>query len=298
MTLIPKVSICIPTFNEPDFFEYTLKSVLKQDFQNYEIIITDDSRNDAIKIVVDKYLPDPKIKYFKNEKQKGPPANWNEAITKASGEYIKILHHDDWFTEINSLSLFVKALDINPDINFCFSATQVSNSDKKLVRIHAPSKKQLTQLKKDPTILFCGNFIGAPSTTMYRRHIRDQYDQKLKWLVDLDLYIRILQKNRFKYIEEALIATTSQAAHQVTTICQNNKEIEVYEYIYLFQKIYSNTKYNLSEQLKKIFDKYNILLPKDLKFLGNNLKIDSKIIIILKPSFFKVIKLKIRDLIK
>ena len=49
-----------------------------------------------------------KIRYFKNADQLGTPENWNEGLRKASGDWIKIMHDDDWFTGPESLHIFTE----------------------------------------------------------------------------------------------------------------------------------------------------------------------------------------------
>ena len=85
------VSICIPAYKRADFLERCLDSILQQSFQQYEIVITDDSPTDELKSLSGK---DERIVYVKNEQPLGSPANWNKAISLARGKYIKIMHHD------------------------------------------------------------------------------------------------------------------------------------------------------------------------------------------------------------
>lgn len=105
-----KVSICIPAYKHIDFLRRCLNSILEQRFTDYEVVITDDSPDDSLQKLVEEYS-DERIKYFKNKKALGSPLNWNEGIKKANGEYIKILHHDDWFSSPDSLEKYVRLLD-------------------------------------------------------------------------------------------------------------------------------------------------------------------------------------------
>src|SRR3989344_6387452 len=98
-----KVSICIPTYKQVDYLRKTLNSVLVQDFHDYELIITDDSSDDSVKNLLKEFDFKGKLKYYHNKIALGSPANWNYSLKQATGEYIKILHHDDFFTADNSL---------------------------------------------------------------------------------------------------------------------------------------------------------------------------------------------------
>ena len=163
----PSVSLCIPTYNQIDCFRKTLDSIAIQDFANYEIIITDDSPDDSVRQLLHAYSFKGEVRYFKNDVRKGSPENWNEAVRYASGDYIKMLHHDDWFTRSDSLSRYVALLENAPEADFAFSATQIVNPDDDITRLHFPSAEQLERLRSEPTALFMGNFVGGPSATLY-----------------------------------------------------------------------------------------------------------------------------------
>ncbi len=232
---MPKVSICIPAYNQPVYLRKTIESALMQDYTDYEIILTDDSNNNDVKNLVVEF-DSKKITYFKNEKSLGSPANWNFAVSKAKGEYIKILHHDDFFNNKGSLGEFVKALDDNKNAAFAFCQTTVFDEKKDSLRTHAVNEEQFKPIRKHPELLITGNRIGAPSATIYKK--QDVFfDENLKWLVDTDFYIQLLQKNnKAVIIQKPLITTTDGAIHQVTRFCLNNPEVEIKEYTYELEK--------------------------------------------------------------
>jgi glycosyltransferase involved in cell wall biosynthesis len=268
-----KVSICIPTYHQVEYLKKTLDSIQSQDFDNYEIIISDDSRDSLVENLILTYPSSFPLRYFKNEQQLGSPQNWNKAISHARGEYIKLLHHDDWFTRKNSLSLFVKMLDENLYANFGFSATLVYDTKNNTQRIHRATKTQINKLKKKPEILFLGNIIGAPSATIYRHTIKDDYNSKLTWLVDLDFYIRILRENQqFSFCSDPLISTSDGAEHQITQSCISNPEIDLFEHIYLYNRLSKPNKYSFEYLyfLLSLFKKYKIRSYLELKeIIGN-----------------------------
>jgi glycosyltransferase involved in cell wall biosynthesis len=245
----PKVSICIPTYNQPDFLKIVLDSIVIQKFNDYEVIISDDSTNDDSERLVKTYANKiQNINYFRNTPSKKSPASWNEAIRNAKGEYIKVMHSDDWFSGPDALQIFVEALDNNPKSNFAFSASNVCDTKQKTKYIHEVSKKELLKLKKSPTYLFGRNIIGAPSATIYRKLVTNKYyDEKTKWVVDLDQYISILQENNnLEYIPKPLVCTTDGASHQSNNSSVGIVEVELFEWLYLyakFRKTYPKIKY-------------------------------------------------------
>ncbi|MGZ4055250.1 MAG: glycosyltransferase family 2 protein, partial [Bacteroidia bacterium] len=192
---MPKVSICIPTYMQVEHLRKTLDSVKEQCFTDYELIVSDDSTDDSVKNLLQEFDFKEKIKYYKNEPSLGSPANWNFSISKAAGEYIKIIHHDDHFTSKESLEKYVKFLDNNPASSFAFSGTEIDLIALKTKKTNKCSKQKLSKISKAPDILFFSNYIGAPSATIFRNGKNIIFDTQLKWLVDVDWYIQMIQDN-------------------------------------------------------------------------------------------------------
>lgn len=234
---MPKVSICIPTYNQVEFLKENLESIVIQDYNDYEVVITDDSEDNRVRDFLLRYSNalGNRLKYFKNSHRLGTPENWNESIRKASGEFIKILHHDDSFSRKDSLLKFVQLLENNPSVNFVFSATYINSK----LQVHKIPNDAAELLKTNPLYLIANNLIGAPSTTIFRRSSACKFDTNLKWLVDVDFYIRTIAKNNFSFIycPDLLITTCAGESHQVTNECIENKEVEVCENLYLIDKI-------------------------------------------------------------
>lgn len=256
-----KVSICIPAYKQIEFLRQTLESIQIQRFSNYEVVVTDDSPDDSVEKLVSEFQFDGKLTYFKNESALGSPENWNECIRRARGELIKIMHHDDHFIDADSLGDFVALLDSNAEADFAFSATKIEDVTSGYFRVHCPTELQLDDLRLYPCCLFGGNFVGAPSATIYRRTVQIEYDRQMKWLVDLDFYIRLLSVNcNFAFSSKPLIGTPTNAAHQVTEICRDNAMIELFEYKYLFSKLDKITcdRTVLIDSWVRLFQKYKI----------------------------------------
>lgn len=240
-----KVSICIPAYQQTEFLRVTLQSLMEQDFTDYELIVADDSPDDSVSNLLAEFSFGERLRYFCNRPALGSPENWNAAIRLARGDYIKILHHDDHFIRPDALRRFVQLLEENPDADFGFSASRVDHTDCGLERIHCPSHKQLDDLAADPASLFVGNCIGAPSATICRREASLEYDRRMKWLVDIDYYFRMLMRNgRFAFTPEPLVATPTNAVHQVTETCRDNAQVELGEALLMFERFTSEQREN------------------------------------------------------
>ncbi len=245
---MPKVSICIPAYKQISYVKRLLESIIIQKYLDYEVIITDDSPNNSIETLLTDYA-NLKIFYKNNKKSLGSPGNWNESIKYATGDFIKIMHHDDWFTNEYSLSNFVKMLVNNPKSDFAFSGSLNISATKQW--IHSITPKKADEIKRNPSNLFLGNFIGAPSATIYRRN-NLEFDSNLKWLVDLEFYIRLLLiNNNFIYSVQPLVSIGISQT-QVTNECLNNSKLKNYEYTYVYEKLNLHNYTNCRKYLLKI----------------------------------------------
>ncbi len=287
---IPRVSICIPTYCQVDYLKETLRSVQAQEFDDYELIISDDTADDTVEKLVGSFGFDDRLRYFHNPVALGSPENWNAAVRKAQGNYIKLLHHDDRFSHPGALGAFVRLLDDNIEADFAFSASSAENVIDGCIHYQCPSKKQVIELGITPEKLFFKNIIGAPSATIYRNGLGIEYDRVLQWLVDVDFYIRFLKYNPLLiYSDEVLIVTATNAMHQITERCKNNVSIEMFEYIYIYQKIAQKISENIDVQYVwfRLFEKYQIYSQADLQQQGDRFFIEEKIL----QSFFESYRL-------
>jgi glycosyltransferase involved in cell wall biosynthesis len=251
----PKVSVCIPAFEQPAFFRRALESVAEQTFSSYEVVVTDDSRDDSIERIVEQHGGGEEIRYQRNRERKGSPENWNEAIRLARGEYVKVLHHDDWFADRHALEEFVALLDDNPRAAFGFSASNARGADGMLLFVHRPSDERLAEIRRRPSALLLGNWIGSPSATIYRRSAGLLFDPRLRWVVDIDFYVRILHGGSFAFAPRPLVNVTAAGSHQVTREAENDPRIELFEWFYLHRKH------------RRVLPRY-----RELVFLGNLLE--------------------------
>ncbi len=255
-----KVSVCIPSYNSYREVKRLLDSLIIQSFQDYDIIISDDSTNDEIEMLVNGY--DLKnLTYNHNKAPKGSPENWNAAIEMATGEYVKIMHHDDWFSRTDSLALFVEAMDKNPHVDFCFSnCNAILNDLTGEHYTHIVNSEFMKKLEHNPYEIFPINHIGAPSVTMFRRSAFCRFDKNVKYVVDILFYITILKKNRFfSHIPECLINITSRGNNQVTKQCMT-QEIQLYEWFYLYSVVRDEFELNTFQKsfLKGLLKQYNV----------------------------------------
>ncbi len=259
----PFISICIPAYKHVDFLKRLLDSILTQTYKDFEIVITDDSPDDSVEKMLQTYFSKNEIRYYKNQQPLGTPENWNEAIRKAIGKWIKIMHNDDWFASDDSLQLFFDAVQQNPNADFFFSAFQnveVASEKKEVVKLSLSDK---AFLKSNPYHLLKKVYIGNPSCTLVRNGLDIFYDNRYKFIVDFEYYIRVIQQTGMSvYIDEVLL-NIGFHDEQVTTYTKYNPEVQIPENIIFLNEQKNNILKNVI-----VFDYYWRLM--------RNLDIDSE----------------------
>lgn len=106
------VSIIMPSFNTGPYIQASINSVIAQSYSNWELIIVDDCSTDETDDVIQQYLYDPRIRYYKNVVNSGAAYSRNRALREAQGRWIAFLDSDDlWIPE--KLELQIQFMEEN-----------------------------------------------------------------------------------------------------------------------------------------------------------------------------------------
>ncbi|MBV9181814.1 MAG: glycosyltransferase family 2 protein [Acidobacteria bacterium] len=117
----PRVSIGLPVFNGEKFLEQSITSILAQTFADFEFIISDNGSVDRTETICRSYAArDPRIRYLRQERNRGAAWNHNFVFECSRGEYFKWQCHDD-LCEPTFVEKCVAVLDREPAIVLCYS---------------------------------------------------------------------------------------------------------------------------------------------------------------------------------
>jgi len=240
---MPLISICIPAYKRVHYLQRLLDSISIQSFKDFEVIITDDSPDDSVEKLIAPYQQKFTILYYHNSQAKGTPANWNEGISRAGGEWIKLIHDDDWFAQPDSLAIFAEHTKAGKKFIFSAYANRANIDAAEEIKHLQPSWKQ--RIIKEPMTLLAYNVVGPPSVTLIHKSIKEKYDEQMKWRVDMDFYVRLLlQQQEYTYIDERLIYVGISDT-QVTNYCFQNPSVELPEGYLLLKKYGANRLKNI-----------------------------------------------------
>ena len=121
-TSTPKVNVIIPTYNMKDYLQETINSVLRQDYENIEIIVSDDCSSDGTEEMMKQYKDNFKVKYIRNTVNLGAKENSRKLLYELSdGTYILGINHDDYLIQNNYISKAVRLLEEKPNVSLVFA---------------------------------------------------------------------------------------------------------------------------------------------------------------------------------
>jgi glycosyltransferase involved in cell wall biosynthesis len=114
-THIPRVSIGLPVYNGEPYVRQALESLIAQDFEDFELIISDNGSTDGTEAICREFTArDPRVRYYREPKNRGAAWNFSRLPQLARGEYFRWQCHDD-LCEPTHLRTCVEALDRAPE---------------------------------------------------------------------------------------------------------------------------------------------------------------------------------------
>ncbi|MCK4821093.1 glycosyltransferase family 2 protein [bacterium] len=211
---MPKVSVIIPTYNRSGLLREAIASVLKQSFEELEVIIVDDGSTDDTRTVVES-IDDCKVKYF-YKSNGGAPSARNLGLRKSRGEFIAFLESDDQWPE-DFLQIIVRHLENNKDYGAAYSSIVVVSSGGQKVKSHCCKSGWLT------IDMFRKGFVW-PSASVFRKSVWKDlwWDESLnKSYDDCDVFLRLSTRTRFLYVPDTK-AFYAQSPDSISATAGNN----------------------------------------------------------------------------
>ncbi|MGK0724383.1 glycosyltransferase family 2 protein [Aerococcus urinaeequi] len=251
-----KVSVVIPTHKRPDSVCQAIDSVLNQTYNDIEIIVVSDGKDEFTDKALKPYLDKNLIRYFTYEDSRGANYARNTGVRASSGKAVAFLDDDDEWDE-SKIEKQIRVLENDPSVGLVYTGNYNIYTDLNIKYSYIPSKKGDIS-----TSIFERNYIGSTSSVMVLRDLILKvggFDEKLPAIQDYDLWIRVCQVTNIGVVPEPLLFYYNEL---------NNNQIS------------SNTKkYKIAEKI--ILKKYNYLIEGD-----NKLKVN------LKNHFFETVIIK------
>lgn len=207
------VSVVLPVYNRAHLIEGVLESLLAQSRPPDEIIVVDDCSSDDPSFIQER---DPRIRYFRLEKNQGAAGARNFGASQATGHYLAFLDSDDyWYpTKLEKqLALFESSSVPNLAVVFGEFDRQERNGRKRHIkRSHRGDLKE--------AFFKCGNVVGNFTNFIVLRAVFDSVgglDLRMVPKEDYDFFIRLSLKGyQFDFVEEALFLKVQGDGEQIT----------------------------------------------------------------------------------
>lgn len=209
----PKLTVVTPTYNQGQFIEKTIDSVLSQSYPNLEFIIIDGGSKDNTVKVIKKY--EKHLTYWVSEPDRGQSHAINKGFGRATGELLTWLNSDDWYTP-GALQKFADVFRQHPDAGMIVGAGRIVDQTGKVVYYKEPT---------DPITLetlygwFSGGSFSQPSS-MFSREAWAQcgpLDEDEHITMDLDLWLKFARAGfRFVPLKELLSEALSHPDAKTT----------------------------------------------------------------------------------
>lgn len=197
---MPRVSLCIPTYNSARFLGETIESALGQTFDDFELIICDNASTDETPVLCKRY-GDARLKYHRFENLVGQGGNWNRCVALATGDFVALLHADDVYLP-DFLAERVRQLETAPDTGIAFGAVEL---------IDEVGQPIGTQSFSDGAVASGpGEFYGellmgciiSPASLVVRRSSYSAvgpFNEQRLWGIDWDMWLRLAAVSGVSY---------------------------------------------------------------------------------------------------
>lgn len=248
----PLISIITPSYNQSDYLEMSMLSVLNQDYPNLEYIVVDGNSTDGSQEIIKKYAD--RLAWWVSEKDNGQADAFNKGLSHANGKYIGWLNSDDLYLE-HAITEAVEILEMNPDIAFVFGDVQSINQDGEITNIMKYGNWDILDLMKF-------KIIGQPAVFMRKDLLVSigGLDPTFHFLLDHQLWLKLASKASIKYSNKLWAAARFHA--EAKNIAQAEK--------------FGQEAYRLVEWMEKNPDLNQLFLDHHNKIIAGAQRMDAR----------------------
>lgn len=198
----PRLSIAIPAYNRPGWLERSLRSLLvaaPEAYNELEIVVTDDSTSDECAEVCQTVLqPWPgRWLYHRNPQTLGMTGNWNKAIQTATGDYVLVLHDDDFLLPGGVETILETLRGLTPRRGVLQFGVRVVDDQGQLLREQtSPKTEWLEPAAAVYNLVRYSSFIRFPGMVVERCRFEDvgYFDAEFGGAADVEMWLRLLSQ--------------------------------------------------------------------------------------------------------
>jgi len=210
----PRISIVTPSYNQGQFLEETIRSVLLQGYPNLEYIIMDGGSTDNSAAIIKKY--EPWLTYWVSEPDNGQADAIHRGFVKATGNIVCWVNSDDFLLP-SALLLVGKSFAEVSDLEFAIGGGIIIDIKRNLIRKYYSFPQDFCSL------LGGGEFFLQMSSFWHRDAYESEggLDTSLKFCFDYDLFLRLARRKPPGKIDAMLSAFRIHAQSKTATIWES-----------------------------------------------------------------------------
>ncbi len=218
----PLVSVVVPSYNNAAFIAETMRSILGQTFDDFELIVSDHSSNDGTWEILQRFVHDPRVKLLRMRRTEHPHDNWDNATREATGRYLKLVCGDDVLAP-DCLERQVEAMRAHPDAVMVAARRDVVTAGGDIVLRSWGLPKMVGELAGRDAVrraVRAGtNPFGEPACVLLcRKALTDVggWDGTYSYVLDQHTYSKVLLRGTFVGLADSLASfrlSDSQWSH-------------------------------------------------------------------------------------
>ena len=194
----PRFSIVMANYNNAKYIAEAIKSVMRQTFSDWELIIVEDCSTDNSLQIIDPYLDDKRIRIIRHERNRGYTAALKTGIEHVRAEHFGILDSDDCLTKTAVETMYLNHVSY-PDCGLIYSQFAYCNEDLEPKRIGYCAK-----IPADKTNLQV-NVVSGFKTFKMRDYLKTSgYDEDILYAEDKDIIYKMEEVTELKFVDQCL----------------------------------------------------------------------------------------------